>query len=272
MSNWLTVHYPHPIDYKLPWDIYLQDKHKIKADDIKTNDLVFFYELLGNGVQEINHVKYKTEVGKKGVVRIGRVKGVPYNRGMEEAQSTNAKGESKNWGIGIPTDAENSEGFVPLDKVNEILGFKKKNIFTGFPGVKELNSYQANKLLALFESSNSFESIQNNFDTQVKLSLSDDADIRQARLQAAPKKPRESKTSITVYSRNPDVVAETLLRANGVCEKCNQAAPFLRAKDNTPYLEVHHIALLSNGGEDTVENTLALCPNCHRKLHYGHNQ
>jgi len=26
---------------------------------------------------------------------------------------------------------------------------------------------------------------------------------------------------------------------------------------------------LSEGGEDTLENAIALCPNCHRKMHYG---
>jgi 5-methylcytosine-specific restriction protein A len=71
------------------------------------------------------------------------------------------------------------------------------------------------------------------------------------------------------FKRNPDVVVETLSRANGVCEKCNKNAPFLRKKDKTPYLEVHHKTMLSNGGEDTLENTIAVCPNCHRELHYG---
>jgi 5-methylcytosine-specific restriction protein A len=27
--------------------------------------------------------------------------------------------------------------------------------------------------------------------------------------------------------------------------------------------------MLAEGGEDTVENALALCPNCHRRLHFG---
>ncbi|WP_258000386.1 HNH endonuclease [Pseudomonas aeruginosa] len=33
------------------------------------------------------------------------------------------------------------------------------------------------------------------------------------------------------------------------------------------HTETHHIEWLANGGEDTVENTVALCPNCHRKMH-----
>jgi len=34
-----------------------------------------------------------------------------------------------------------------------------------------------------------------------------------------------------------------------------------------PYLETHHVVWLSKGGSDAVDNTVALCPNCHRKMH-----
>ncbi|MGL6002403.1 MAG: HNH endonuclease, partial [Plesiomonas sp.] len=56
---------------------------------------------------------------------------------------------------------------------------------------------------------------------------------------------------------------------NGCCQKCKNEAPFNRKSDGTPYLEVHHKIFLSDGGEDTVENSIALCPNCHRELHFG---
>ena len=41
-----------------------------------------------------------------------------------------------------------------------------------------------------------------------------------------------------------------------------------RKKDGTPYLESHHIIWLKDGGADSLENTVALCPNCHRKMHH----
>lgn len=56
-----------------------------------------------------------------------------------------------------------------------------------------------------------------------------------------------------------------------VCGICNQPAPFIRRSNNTPYLEIHHKVLLADGGEDTIENAFAVCPNCHRKVHYGLN-
>ncbi len=68
------------------------------------------------------------------------------------------------------------------------------------------------------------------------------------------------------YQRNPYVVAYTLRRANGVCELCEQPAPFNRP-NGEPFLEVHHVKHLEDDGDDKTENAVALCPNCHRMMH-----
>jgi predicted HNH restriction endonuclease len=81
--------------------------------------------------------------------------------------------------------------------------------------------------------------------------------------------PEKATVTLIRYNRNEYVVKFVLDRANGFCETCKNSAPFLRAKDNTPYLEVHHIIPLAENGEDTIENTIALCPNCHREAHFG---
>jgi len=57
-------------------------------------------------------------------------------------------------------------------------------------------------------------------------------------------------------------------RADGTCELCGKKAPFI-SKKGTPYLEIHHIKPLSDGGEETADNVIALCPNCHRMVEYG---
>jgi len=107
------------------------------------------------------------------------------------------------------------------------------------------------------------------FDVAVSRSMADDPSVRRARLQASDPVAKEVWTKIKSFVRNPDVAAEALLRASGRCEKCLGAAPFLRRKDGSPFLEVHHQLPLSEGGEDTVENAIALCPNCHREAHHG---
>lgn len=70
----------------------------------------------------------------------------------------------------------------------------------------------------------------------------------------------------TTFIRSAEVVKETRRRANGICQLCNQSAPFIDKKGN-PYLEAHHVIWLSRGGEDSTNNTVALCPNCHTRMH-----
>jgi 5-methylcytosine-specific restriction protein A len=83
-------------------------------------------------------------------------------------------------------------------------------------------------------------------------------------------KPKSTVAAITQYQRDSSVKAWVLKQANGVCECCGSAAPFSGA-DGLPYLEVHHVQQLADGGPDTTSNAVALCPNCHREIHYGIN-
>ena len=68
------------------------------------------------------------------------------------------------------------------------------------------------------------------------------------------------------YSRDPYISELAKRLANGKCELCGLPAPFKDSKGK-PYLETHHVIWLSQGGSDSVDNTVALCPNCHRKMH-----
>ena len=71
-----------------------------------------------------------------------------------------------------------------------------------------------------------------------------------------------------IFLRDAGVVEAAKQRAAGRCEHCQADAPFLTGA-GLPYLEVHHVVPLSRDGEDRLENVLALCPNCHRKAHFG---
>ncbi len=105
----------------------------------------------------------------------------------------------------------------------------------------------------------------------VSRALRDPQKSRLQRIADADKIPQIVQSQAAVFARNPDLVAETLYRAAGICQQCKRNAPFKRAKDGTPYLEVHHKVSLADGGEDSLENAIALCPNCHREAHYGVN-
>lgn len=83
--------------------------------------------------------------------------------------------------------------------------------------------------------------------------------------------PVQRVTTTTEYSRSPMVVEYILRNSGGICECCQHRAPFLR-ENGEPYLEIHHVKMLSVGGSDTITNTIAVCPNCHRELHHGMNK
>ena len=86
------------------------------------------------------------------------------------------------------------------------------------------------------------------------------------RIETAPEKIGSRNVISKQYDRNQDVVEFTKRQANGICQLCGHSAPF-KDKNGIPFLEVHHIQWLSNDGDDTIDNTVALCSNCHRKMH-----
>ena len=49
--------------------------------------------------------------------------------------------------------------------------------------------------------------------------------------------------------------------------RCQQPAPFQTA--DGPFLEVNHVRLPAEHGSDSIGNAVAICPNCHRALHYS---
>lgn len=104
----------------------------------------------------------------------------------------------------------------------------------------------------------------------------EELDFREQALRATPpaRKPKgnaepvSTLQAVTVFQRSVAVAAWVLARAAGRCELCRAPAPF-STSEGRPFLEVHHLIRLADGGPDTVKNVAALCPNCHRCLHYG---
>ncbi|WP_371414158.1 HNH endonuclease [Sphingosinicella sp. CPCC 101087] len=92
-----------------------------------------------------------------------------------------------------------------------------------------------------------------------------------ARAYAAAKAPEgvQAKDAVVAsYVRSKTVRDYALARANGRCESCNEGAPF-ETPAGLPFLEVHHIKRLTDGGPDSPGSVAAICPNCHREAHYG---
>lgn len=99
--------------------------------------------------------------------------------------------------------------------------------------------------------------------------LAEEMPLRELERTAARRSSRtveQKEVTTKKYSRDPYVSELAKRLANGKCELCGQPAPFKDAKGK-PYLETHHVVWLSQGGSDSVDNTVVLCPNCHRKMH-----
>ena len=102
---------------------------------------------------------------------------------------------------------------------------------------------------------------------------SDAGDSEQSRDEqdsASPERGKKTKTAVYT-ARNPDVVRDAKLRAGtGCCELCGKPG-FLTAQGHY-YLEGHHVIPLSYDGDDAVHNVVAICPEDHRRAHFGHDR
>ncbi len=83
------------------------------------------------------------------------------------------------------------------------------------------------------------------------------------------KHPSQKEVRSFAYERDPYVAAYALKEAKGICYDCRKEGPFKLNATGFPFLEVHHVRMLKDGGSDTVDNVIALCPNCHRARHYS---
>ncbi|WP_343209378.1 HNH endonuclease signature motif containing protein [Anaerolentibacter hominis] len=86
-----------------------------------------------------------------------------------------------------------------------------------------------------------------------------------AQIKNSTRKKFQKKEEI-VYYRSPYVKEMVKQIAEGKCQMCGADAPFYD-KERKPYLEEHHVMRLADGGSDTMDNVVAICPNCHRKVH-----
>ena len=91
--------------------------------------------------------------------------------------------------------------------------------------------------------------------------------LRQIALEGVAPNSSLQQKRVNVARRAEAVRRYALARAKGICEGCLLPAPF--SAQEGPYLEVHHVFRLSDGGPDHPAAVIALCPNCHRHVHYG---
>jgi hypothetical protein len=93
-------------------------------------------------------------------------------------------------------------------------------------------------------------------------------ELRKAALLKARPHATQKERKAVYRVRSRAIHFYVLRRASGRCEGCDALAPF-RKPDGTEYLEPHHTTRLSDEGPDHPAKVICLCPNCHRRAHYG---
>ncbi|WP_233546089.1 HNH endonuclease [Salinibius halmophilus] len=183
----------------------------------------------------------------------------------EQYQRTINAGATEYFLRSIHTDFGADAFYSAVGSVRKHLDYYRSKGKSAQPKIQLL----VDRLVIEVRQKSELELLNESFSQQVLRSLALAGTERQKILSRSNSLPRKVSVTATVFIRNPHVVAEVLARAGGICEQCNCPAPFNRASDGSAYLEVHHVKPLASGGEDTVCNAIALCPNCHREAHYG---
>ncbi|MDK1288607.1 HNH endonuclease [Pseudoalteromonas umbrosa] len=105
----------------------------------------------------------------------------------------------------------------------------------------------------------------------------DEEDEQYQKSIASPEEPKGSSISTIVrYNRNPKLAREAISRARYICEYDKNHTTFISGTTKNNFLEAHHLLPVSEESSelfkvnlDVLENIIALCPNCHRAIHYG---
>lgn len=135
-------------------------------------------------------------------------------------------------------------------------------------GLKPLSNVGTNVISVLNKYLNEYDGATDISDPVFELEVARKVKEQNALMPMGNLNPTSKKSTVTLIDRDPNVKAWLLVNSNGVCENCNKNAPFI-STTGIPYLEVHHVKRLADSGPDIPENAVALCPNCHKSLHYG---
>jgi len=144
-------------------------------------------------------------------------------------------------------------------------------------GLQDLISYLAtgDEILFTHDNQNIFiYNLSRSTDYEIEENIDSQIDINLLRNRASNINPHPNQVSqtITTYPRNNTLKNYVKRRSNNSCEMLNCNYQGFQKLNGEAYIEIHHVIPLSEGGEDSIDNTVALCPNCHRAMHYAVNK
>lgn len=173
--------------------------------------------------------------------------------------------------------------------IHNVPALSAKGVFDGAQGVNfRLTEEEAEKLYSVWrlhaEVVENYETVgptdtEKRYDESARLMLERAADglagktlqelallTRKSRYDRSP---LQQKITVAGIPRDPAVVAYARTRANYRCEVSDCSIVAFETVSGLPFVEVHHIQPLGEGGRDNIRNVACLCPAHHREAHHG---
>jgi hypothetical protein len=155
---WLTTQWP-PLESDPPnhlhEGVWLHEGKEDHARGMAPNDFLLIYELQGGPCLN-QHADGRTRTihrrsGRRGIVVLARITSALLDEEWPSEEFDD--GRTIRWRYHAETEILDAEGFVPWQRVNEILGFKAGYTFRGFgggSGLKEISIGEFEALRAAF--------------------------------------------------------------------------------------------------------------------------
>jgi 5-methylcytosine-specific restriction enzyme A len=163
-------------------------------------------------------------------------------------------------------------------------GYERGNIYSKYYDVKNLPSDKEllDNIIILIGVHRELKGIVGNNILNIGLQSSESnfqKEVQESKTISMPegpiKKPNKSqKTNSSTYARDPEIGKIRLQNSNYKCELDSTHLTFTSKSTSKPFLEVHHLVPMEMQDNyeyslDVPENIIALCPNCHRKIHHS---
>jgi len=168
---------------------------------------------------------------------------------------------------------------MALEDFNELLGYSKENFFSGLTPIAQeiIDSFGSvgglvSNLIEKSEEVRSIEDLEKTKKEEAEKAVSkktqSDSENLEEFIKERSKKSVQGERIVQAktYKRDRELIAALKSKYDGVCQSCGKT---FRKEEEGNYSEAAHITPLEEGGSNTTQNILILCPTCHKKLDLG---
>jgi|GEM_PF-618156 len=168
-----------------------------------------------------------------------------------------------------------TDTFKLLENLRNLDGYKPYNKMEhGFPNAA-INYYLSFVSQILMDQETEIDNLSEQLIDSKQNSVNNSKLFIENDVKSPEKRPEPvTVNNIKRYRRNLLEVRKAKDFASYICEYDNKHVTFVNNFDNNPYIEAHHLIPMATQGLfeyniDFADNIICLCPNCHRRIHYG---